>query len=128
MDIKYKKILHGIVLGIFLTTLLWTGSAAIYNKRRYTAAAESLAQYMGQLELARQRNAEYAAIYSAARTTNKELGNSLSRCTGSLSELRSQLREVERRYIEMENLLNSARFYDSDTDSYDSSSDSNIGE
>lgn len=128
MDTKFKKIFNYVIAGFFAACMLWSGTAAVYYRTRYNNTAESLAECMEQLELARQRNEQYADTYKRARVTNRELGESLSRCTGSLSELRVQLGAIEKSYTEMENLLNSAGNYDSNAGNNNDSDNSIISE
>lgn len=78
-----------------------------------------LGHYMEQLRIARERTAilsDEAArtretnrrlndVISEARETNTDLGASISRQSTTLSELRGQLKEVERNYKKMEELL-----------------------
>lgn len=86
-----------LLAGIFLGT-------ACYFRSKLNRTVE---RYRVELELARARSEQYESIYKSAKSTNRELGECLSRSTTTLSELREQLREIRRRYEEMENLLNS---------------------
>ena len=79
-----------------------------------------------ELELARTRSEQYETVYRSARNTNRELGECLSRSTTTLSGLREQLREIRKRYEEMENLLNSIGYDNSYTGNNNSSNTSDI--
>ena len=79
-----------------------------------------------ELELARTRSEQYETVYRSARNTNRELGECLSRSTTTLSGLREQLREIRKRYEEMENLLNSIGYDNSYIGNNNSSNTSDI--
>ena len=63
-----------------------------------------------------------------ARITNRGLGECLSRSTTTLSGLREQLREIRKRYEEMENLLSSVGNNDSDVGDNDNCDDPSLSE
>jgi hypothetical protein len=125
----YKKTCLGnICLIIICILLLLSGvffGTTCYYRAKYNRLME---RDRVELELARTRSEQYETIYRSARNTNRELGECLSRSTTTLSELRGQLREIRKRYEEMENLLNRAGNYNSNFRSNDNSIDSNASE
>jgi hypothetical protein len=117
----YKKSYFGnIAIVIICVLLLLSGGCfgtTCYYRSKFTGLVE---RDRVQLELARTRSEQYENIYRSARTTNRELGECLSRTTTTLSGLREQLREIRKRYEEMENLLNSIGDYNSNAGNNDS--------
>ena len=81
-----------------------------------------------ELELDRTRSEQYENIYRSARITNRGLGECLSTSTTTLSGLREQLREIRKRYEEMENLLSSVGNNDSDVGDNDNCDDLSLSE
>ena len=104
----YKKTMLGnISIVIICILLLFSGvffGTAFYYRTKYVGLVE---RNRIELELARARSEQYENIYRSARDTNRELGKCLSRSTTTLSGLREQLREIRKRYEEMEKLFNS---------------------
>ena len=125
----YKKTnLGNIGLIIICALLLLAGiffGTTCYFRSKLNRTVE---RYRVELELARARSEQYESIYKSARATNRELGECLSRSTTTLSELREQLREIRKRYEEMENLLNRAGNYNSNSRSNNNGFDSNASE
>lgn len=122
----YKKTCLGnICLIIICILLLLSGiffGTTFYYRTKYVGLVE---RNRVELELARTRSEQYENIYRSARTTNRELGECLSRSTTTLSGLREQLREIRKRYEEMEDLLNSSGIDYGNTRDNDNSIDSN---
>lgn len=124
-----KIIINNIPLLAVLFLLLCSGVGNAILGCRCSNLSKSLGQYIQQFDIARQRAEEYEGQVIAARDTNtelrttigkaadtnRELGECLSRSTNTLSDLRSQLTEVRRRYQEMENILLDSRWNNSDT-------------
>lgn len=111
----YKKTRIGnIAFIIICILLLFSGTffgTTCYYRTKYNRLVE---RDRVELELARARTEQYETVYKSARITNRELGECLSRSTATLSGLREQLREIRKRYEEMENLLNSVGNNNSD--------------
>lgn len=111
----YKKTRIGnIAFIVVCILLLFSGiffGTTCYYRAKYNRLVE---RDRVELELARARTEQYENIYRSARATNRELGECLSRSTTTLSGLREQLRETRKRYEEMENLLNSIGYDNSD--------------
>ena len=108
-DIKvYKKTRLGDIAFIIICVLLLCSgiffSSTCYYRSKYTRLVE---QNRTMLELSRARSEQYEAIYRSARETNRELGECLSRSTANIYELRALIREVRKRYEEMEDIFNS---------------------
>lgn len=122
----YKKTMLGnISIVIICILLLLSGvlfGTTFYYRAKYVRLVE---RNRAELELARTRSERYETIYKSARDTNRELGKCLSRSTTTLSGLREQLREIRKRYEEMENLLNSAGYDNSYAGNNNNSIDSN---
>ena len=123
-DVKvYKKTKFGdialiIICGLLLLSGVFFGTTCHYRSK-YDRLVE---RNRVELELARTRSEQYENIYRSARETNRELGECLSRSTTTLPGLREQLHEIRARYEEMENLLNSFGYNNSDVgnnDNYD---------
>lgn len=116
----YKKTRIGnIAFTIICILLLLSGiffGTTFYYRAKYTRLVE---RNRVELELARTRTEQYENIYRSARDTNRELGECLSRSTTTLSGLREQLREIRKRYEEMENLLDSIGYNNSDVGNND---------
>jgi chromosome segregation ATPase len=123
----YKKTCLGnICLIIICILLLLSGvffGTTCYYRNKYDRLVE---QHRSELELVRTRSEQYENIYRSARNTNRELGECLSKSTTTLSGLREQLREIRKRYEEMENLLNSIGYDNSYTGNNNSSNTSDI--
>lgn len=120
----YKKTRIGnIAFIIICILLLFAGiffGTTFYYRAKYSRLVE---RDRVELELVRTRSEQYENIYRSARATNREFGECLSRSTTTLSGLREQLREIRKRYEEMENLLNSALgCYDYDDRDFNSDS------
>ena len=122
----YKKTRIGNIAFIVICILLLLSGVffgtTFYYRTKYTGLVE---RNRMELELARERSEQYETIYKSARDTNRELGECLSRSTTTLSGLREQLREIRKRYEEMENLLNSVGNNNYNTWNNDYSTDSN---
>lgn len=125
----YKKTCLGnIAIVIICVLLLLSGiffGTTCYYRSKFTGLME---RDRVELELARTRSEQYENIYRSARITNRELGECLSRSTTTLSGLREQIQEIRRRYEEMDNLLNSAGDYDSNTGDNNSGNAADIAE
>lgn len=125
----YKKTCLGnIAIVIICVLLLLTGiffGTTCYYRSKFTGLME---RDRVELELARTRSEQYENIYRSARITNRELGECLSRSTTTLSGLREQIQEIRTRYEAMENLLNSAGDYDSNTGDNNSGNAADIAE
>lgn len=120
----YKKTYIGniafiIICGLLLLSGGFFGTACYY-RTKYTGLVE---RNRVELELARTRSEQYENIYRSARITNRGLGECLSRSTTTLSGLREQLREIRARYEEMESLLSSVGYNDSDVGNNDNCGD-----
>lgn len=114
MNVKLKKIFVIVISClVFITTSVLTGTT-VYYKHQYKQSVE---RYRQLVDESRKRNEQYEATFRAARATNNDIGECLSRCEYSLSELRDALYIIRERYTEMENLLNSVRSDDCNTDS-----------
>lgn len=104
----YKKTRIGNIAFIIICILLLLSGiffgTTFYYRAKYVGLVE---RNRVERELARTRTEQYENIYRSARNTNRELGECLSRSTTTLSGLREQLREIRKRYEEMENLFNS---------------------
>lgn len=125
----YKKTKLGdiasiVIYGLLLLSGVFFGTTCYYRSN-YDRLVE---RNRVELELARTRSEQYENIYRAARNTNRELGECLSRSTTTLSGLREQLREIRARYEEMENLLNSFGYNDSDVGNDDNCDNPNPNE
>ena len=111
----YKKTYIGNIAFIIICILLLLSGVffgtTFYYRTKYARLVE---RNRVELELVRTRSEQYENIYKSARITNRELGECLSRSTATLSGLREQLREIRKRYEEMENLLNSVGNNNSD--------------
>ncbi len=122
----YKKTRIGNIAFIIICILLLLsgilGSTTFYYRNKYDRLVE---RDRVELELARARSEQYENIYNSARITNRELGECLSRSTTTLSGLREQLREIRKRYEEMENLFNSIGNNNGNTWNNNNSIDSN---
>ena len=122
----YKKTCIGNIAFIIICILLLLSGiffrTTFYYRTKYV---ELMERNRVELELARTRSEQYENIYRSARATNRELGECLSRSATTLSGLREQLREIRKRYEEMENLLNSIGGNNSYTGNNDNSIDSN---
>lgn len=116
----YKKTRIGNIAFIIICILLLLSGiffgTTFYYRTKYTRLVE---RNRVELELARTRTEQYENIYRSARDTNRELGECLSRSTTTLSGLREQLREIRKRYEEMENLLDSIGYNNSDVGNND---------
>lgn len=125
----YKKTCLGnIAIVIICVLLLLSGiffGTTCYYRSKFTGLME---RDRVELELARTRSEQYENIYRSARITNRELGECLSRSTTTLSGLREQIQEIRTRYEAMENLLNSAGDYDSNTGDNNSGNAADIAE
>lgn len=123
----YKKTCLGniclILIGILLLLSGVFFGTTCYYRAKYNRLME---RDRVELELARTRSEQYETVYRSARNTNRELGECLSRSTTTLSGLREQLREIRKRYEEMENLLNSIGYDNSYTGNNNSSNTSDI--
>lgn len=121
-DVKvYKKTKLGDIAFIIICSLLLLSGVFFGTTCYYRSKYDRLVERNGvELELARTRSEQYENIYRSARVTNRELGECLSRATTTLSGLREQLREIRARYEEMENLLNSFGYNNSDVGNNDS--------
>ena len=104
----YKKTNIGDIAFIIICVLLLLSGiffgTACYYRSKYTRLVE---QNRTELELARERSEQYEAIYRSAKSTNRELGECLSRSTANIYELRILISEIRKRYEAMENILNS---------------------
>ena len=122
----YKKTKLGNIAFIIICVLLLCSGiffgTTCYYRSKYTRLVE---QNRIELELARARSEQYETIYRSARNTNRELGECLSRATTTLSGLREQLHEIRAKYEEMENLLSSFGYNNSDVGNNDSCTDNN---
>ena len=121
----YKKTKLGDIAFIIVCSLLLLSGVffgtTCYYRSKYDRLVE---RNRVELELARTRSEQYENIYRSARNTNRELGECLSRSATTLSGLKEQLREIRARYEEMENLLNSFGYNNSDVGNNDSCTDS----
>ena len=111
---KEKTFLYVIIA--LITLLLCTAISTCVYKYKYD---KLVSEHRQQLELIRSRTEQYENTCRQARETNRELGECLSRSTTTLSGLKEQLREIRKRYEEMENLLNSFGNYDGDVGNND---------
>ena len=111
----YKKTRIGNIAFIIICILLLLSGiffgTTFYYRTKYVGLVE---RNRVELNAARARSEQYENIYRSARDTNRELGECLSRSTTTLSGLREQLREIRKRYEEMENLLDSIGYNNSD--------------
>ena len=125
----YKKTYIGNIAFIIICSLLLLSGVLFgttcYYRTKYSGLME---RNRVELELARTRSEQYENIYRSARITNRGLGECLSRSTTTLSGLREQLREIRKRYEEMENLLSSVGNYDSDVGDNDNCDDLSLSE
>ena len=104
MNDKNKKIII-IVSAVVAILFIWATIATVcttVSNRKYNQLVE---QYRQLIDESRARDEQYAQVYRAARETNRAVGESLSRCQSSLSELRATLQLIKERYTEMESLL-----------------------
>ena len=120
-DVKvYKKTKLGDIALIIICSLLLLSGVFFGTTCHYRSKYDRLVERNRvELELARTRSEQYENIYRSARETNRELGECLSRSTTTLSGLKEQLREIRARYEEMENLLSSFRYNNSDVGNND---------
>ena len=125
----YKKTYIGNIAFIIICSLLLLSGVLFgttcYYRTKYAGLME---RNRVELELARTRSEQYENIYRSARITNRGLGECLSRSTTTLSGLREQLREIRKRYEEMENLLSSVGNCDSDVGDNDNCDDPSLSE
>ena len=121
---KFGDIAFTIICGLLLLSGVLFGTTCYY-RTKYDRFVE---RNRVELELARTRSEQYENIYRSARITNRGLGECLSRSTTTLSGLREQLREIRKRYEEMENLLSSVGNYDSDVGDNDNCDDPSLSE
>ena len=125
----YKKTKIGDIAFIIICVLLLCAGCffgtTCYYRSKYTRLVE---QNRAELELARERSEQYEAIYRSAKSTNRELGECLSRSTANIYELRILISEIRKRYETMENILNSSRLYNSDTWNNNGDNDFNTSE
>lgn len=120
-DVKvYKKTKLGDIALIIIYSLLLLSGVFFGTTCHYRSKYDRLVERNRvELELARTRSEQYENIYRSARETNRELGECLSRATTTLSGLREQLHEIRAKYEEMENLLNSFGYNNSDVGNND---------
>lgn len=125
----YKKTYIGNIAFVIICSLLLLSGiffgTTCYYRTKYAGLME---RNRVELELARTRSEQYENIYRSARITNRGLGECLSRSTTTLSGLREQLREIRKRYEEMENLLSSVGNNDSDVGDNDNCDDLSLSE
>ena len=123
----YKKTCLGNICLISVFALLLCSGVFFGTTCYYRAKYNRLMERdRVELELARTRSEQYETVYRSARNTNRELGECLSRSTTTLSGLREQIREIRKRYEEMENLLNSIGYDNIYTGNNNSSNTSDI--
>lgn len=120
----YKKTYIGNIAFVIICSLLLLSGiffgTTFYYRTKYAGLME---RNRVELELARTRSEQYENIYRSARITNRGLGECLSRSTTTLSGLREQLREIRKRYEEMESLLSSVGNNNSDVGNNDNCDD-----
>lgn len=120
----YKKTYIGNIAFTIICILLLLSGIFFRTTCHYrTKYAGLMERNRVELELARTRSEQYENIYRSARITNRGLGECLSRSTTTLSGLREQLREIRKRYEEMESLLSSFGNNDSDVGNNDNCGD-----
>lgn len=93
--------ISSVVAALFIWAAIATACAAVSN-RKYD---KLVAQHRQLVTESRIRNEQYAEVYRTARETNRAVGESLSRCQYSISELRAAMQLIREKYQEMENLL-----------------------
>lgn len=108
MGVKIEKIAI-IVLSSLLAGSITFGAIKSVQLGHYMEqlriARERTAILSDEADRARETNRRLNDVISEARETNTDLGASISRQSTTLSELRGQLKEVERNYKKMEELL-----------------------
>lgn len=90
-----------IMLGVSFICNIALGTTVIITERK-------LGRCMAELGYIRERNTEYSRLVEDARRTNNDIGKCVERCDGTIQSLRETLRGIERKYNEMESLLNNA--------------------
>lgn len=122
-----KNVKKIIIYSCFISIAFLFICTTIYYRNKYNNLVQSNIQ---QSELVRERAEQYEQLYKTAASTNNELrtiitraastnnelGNCLQRSTTTVAELREQIRTVEEKYKEMENLFNSIRDYNNNFD------------
>lgn len=88
-----------VMLGVSFICNIALGTTVIITERK-------LGRCMAELGYIRERNTEYSRLVEDARRTNNGIGECVERCDGTIQGLRETLRGIERKYNEMESLLN----------------------
>lgn len=122
-----KNVKKIIIYSCFVVLTFLFICTTIYYRSKYNNLVQSNIQ---QSELVRERAEQYEQLYKSAASTNNELrtiitraastnnelGNCLQRSIATVAELREQIRTVEEKYKEMEDLLNSIGDYNNNFD------------